>query len=211
MGLIAGFIAAVGAIVTVATTIVKGLAIAGLAVEGIKKIGEVIAKIFKALGIIKPETTVDDLGDKALQAEAEGIKPEDYESVEDYIKAVESRKSNPELSAKFTEKEKIEKGTQLLTALSIEKYGQATTENFIKTLKEHEDYFNKDRTDALANVVKSAGDTAGDVLDKITGYINGTEKDGRKLDSAIDILTGLEKQVDPSLSDTAAKEIVLNI
>lgn len=66
MGLILG---AIGAIVTAAVTVSKALAVVGLAGQGLKVIGNAIASIAKALGIIKPERDVEEIGDRALQAE----------------------------------------------------------------------------------------------------------------------------------------------
>ena len=72
-----------------AVTVSKALAVVGLAVQGLKIVGNAIVSIAKALGIIKPERTVEEIGDRALQAEEKGITPDKYESYEAWIKEIE--------------------------------------------------------------------------------------------------------------------------
>ncbi|MDY6294970.1 MAG: hypothetical protein SPL45_01550, partial [Schwartzia succinivorans] len=71
---------------------------------------QIIMGILKGLGLIKPEEDVEDLGDKALQAEEEGITPEKYDSYEEYLKAVEEFEIDPEKSKEIDEGKKLEKG-----------------------------------------------------------------------------------------------------
>ena len=71
---------------SIAATLTKAVALVGLAVQGLKIIGSAVMGIAKALfpNAFKPETTVEDLGDKAIQS---GFKPEDFKSYEEYVKA----------------------------------------------------------------------------------------------------------------------------
>lgn len=83
MGLILG---AIGAITAAAVSVTKALAVVGLAVEGLKVIGNAIASIAKELGIIKPDRDIEEFGDRALQAEEKGITPDKYSSLKNGLK-----------------------------------------------------------------------------------------------------------------------------
>ena len=103
MGLILGTILAVA---KAAKVVVKAIAVADIAIKTLKVVGNAFVKLGKTLGLIKPETKVEDLGDKAIQSE---YKPEDYNSYAEYVKAVEDYKLDPEKSKNISEEEKIKK------------------------------------------------------------------------------------------------------
>ena len=78
-GLIAG---ALSALAAGAVAVSKALGVVWLAAQGLKIIGNAVASVAKTLGIIKPETDVEEIGDRALQAEHQGILPENFGSYE---------------------------------------------------------------------------------------------------------------------------------
>ena len=110
------FLATIGSIVATAITVTSKLMEVGLAVQGLKVIGNVLMSLGKALGLIKPETNVTDLGDKALQSE---YNPEDFNSYEDYVNAVEKYDLDPEKSKLTTEEDKIKKGMGFISCLFL--------------------------------------------------------------------------------------------
>lgn len=76
--------------------------------------------IAKELGILSPEAgekDVEELGDKVIQAREKGIKPENYETYEEYMKAIENFKVDPVKSSKISLKEKLADGIGLLSTL----------------------------------------------------------------------------------------------
>lgn len=95
----------------------------GLAVEVAKLVGNVLTEIVKALGIINPDENATDLGDKALQAEAQGIVPEKYDTYQEYLNAVQNFELDPEKSTGFSEIEKVTKGVELIALGANEKFG----------------------------------------------------------------------------------------
>ena len=128
MGLILGTI---GAIVAAAVTVSKALAVVGLAVQGLKIVGNAIVSIAKALGIIKPERTVEEIGDRALQAEEKGITPDKYESYEAWIKEIEKDDwgYDPEKNKDMDLQKKILKGVEVATAVTMERFPGLPTKN----------------------------------------------------------------------------------
>lgn len=94
----------------------------GLAIEVAKLVGNILTEIVKALGIINPDENATDLGDKALQAEAQGIVPEKYDNYQEYLKAVQNFELDPEKSTCFSEIDKLSKGVELIALGANKKF-----------------------------------------------------------------------------------------
>lgn len=201
-GLIAG---AIGSIIAVATTVGKALAVAGLAIQGLKVLANAFIALGKALGIIKPETKPEELGDKAIQAEEAGIKPENFDSYAQYVKAVEGFKVDPEKSKLIPEEEKLKKGITLTSALAAEKYPDFPMETFAKHIIANPQYFTEARMTEFGKLISGNLDMAKTVL----GYMNGTEHNDKKLAQAETALKGIEKAINPNISDSEALDNLL--
>ena len=78
-------LATIGAIASLAATVVKTLTVTGLAIEGLRALGGALVGFCRAVGLMQKETKVDDLGDKAIQS---NLNPDDYDCYNDYVKAV---------------------------------------------------------------------------------------------------------------------------
>ena len=201
-GLIAG---AIGSIIAVATTVGKALAVAGLAIQGLKVLANAFIALGKALGIIKPETKPEELGDKAIQAEEAGIKPENFDSYAQYVKAVEGFKVDPEKSKLIPEEEKLKKGITLTSSLAAEKYPDFPMETFAKHIIAKPQYFTEARMTEFGKLISGNLDMAKTVL----GYMNGTEHNDKKLAQAETALKGIEKAINPNISDSEALDNLL--
>ncbi len=201
-GLIAG---AIGSFIAVATTVGKALAVAGLAIQGLKVLANAFIALGKALGIIKPETKPEELGDKAIQAEEAGIKPENFDSYAQYVKAVEGFKVDPEKSKLIPEEEKLKKGITLTSALAAEKYPDFPMETFAKHIIANPQYFTEARMTEFGKLISGNLDMAKTVL----GYMNGTEHNDKKLAQAETALKGIEKAINPNISDSEALDNLL--
>lgn len=199
MGIILG---AIAAIATAATTVAKTLAVVGLAVQGLKTIGNVLVSLGKALGLIKPETKVEDLGDKALQSE---YNPEDFNSYAEYVKAVEAYDLDPEKSKLTTEEEKIKKGMELAAGVTIEKYQEFPIQDFCIAVGQNPEYFTEAKMGEIAKLLQADGQ----YIPSILNYVNGSEKDNTKIREAVDTLVSVEKSVNPGISHNDALRNVM--
>lgn len=199
MSIILGTIAAIAA---AATTVTKALAVVGLAVQGLRVIGNVLTSLGKALGLIKPETKVEDLGDKAIQSE---YNPENFDSYADYVKAVEAYDLDPEKSKLTTEEEKIKKGMELAAGVTIEKYQDFPIEEFCVAVGQNPEFFSEAKMGEIAKLMEADGQ----YIPSILNYVNGSEKDSKKIQAAVDTLLGVEKSVNPGISDKEAYRNVM--
>ena len=98
--------------------------------------------IAKALGLIESEEKVEDLGDKAIQAEERGIKPEDFRTYSEYEKSIEDFETDSARSQEISEDEKALKGIELASGVTIEHFGDKfPVEEFFKIAAKHTEYF----------------------------------------------------------------------
>ena len=84
-----------------------------------KVIVKAVTWIAEKLGLKTPEETPEELGDRAMQAEKKGIKPENYESTKEYIRNIrENTTFDQKAFDKLTPQEKLEReslGTSIYT------------------------------------------------------------------------------------------------
>lgn len=201
-GFFAGILGAVGTIAKAAGAVVNSLAVVGLAVDGLKKVGSVLMNLAKAFGLIKPQIQVDELGDKALQS---GYDPEQYDNYTDYVKAVEEFDDlDAEKSKLIPEEDKIKKGMELATGIMLEKYKDCPMDRLCVEVGNRPDFF----TEGILGEVGKLIDTDKNYISDIAGYLDGTEKDDNKLDKIIGTLSDIYKSGNPGISDDDAIDAV---
>lgn len=198
-GIIAGF---VGSIASAAVTVVNSLAVVGMAVEGLKVIGGALLNLAKSLGLIKPQMQVDELGDRAIQSNYD---PEDYNTYDDYVKAVEQFELDPEKSKTISEEEKIKKGTELAAGLMIEKYNDCPMEKFCVEIGNRPDFFSEGIIKGVGNLIASDKNMISD----ITGFLDGTLKNDDKLEDISGKLADIYKAENPGISEGDALAALL--
>lgn len=204
MGIILGALAVVTA---AAVGVIKAVAIVGLAIDGIRKIADSIMGLGKSLGLINPEVEVDELGDKALQAEEAGIHPGGFPSYAEYFKKVEDYELDPEKSKEFSEEEKMRKGMELSAGIAIEAYEGFPMEELCIAVGKNPEFFTEAKIQEIGKLVCQDGQYVSDIV----GYINGTEKNDSKVEAAIQMLTEVEKAADHGKSEKEALQSVLGL
>jgi len=199
----------IAAIISIASTVIEACVYVNLAVEGIKAVGNAILKIAKALRIVEEKTDVEELGDKAIQAEESGIKPENYENYEMYVNAIKDFKTDPERSAQIQQEDKVKRGTTIASALAAEKCPDIEMDKLFELL--NEENFSKEtnvkRFEGICDLALSNPKT----VNNITSFINGTEKSSERIGDAISALRSIEKEMSPELSDSETLKNVLNL
>lgn len=175
---------------TLAVYMEKGL-------EVMRVIAQVANTISTVMGILRPNETVDDMGDRAMQAAAQGMAPEQFDSHADYMDALRSFEFDPELN-KGKPMEKIVAGLAVVSAGMDDKLGMAegTAGQLFALVGASPDYFSADR---LTQYLQSGQDIAA-VVDYFAGKLGGAES----LDVE-DSLVNLEKAHSPEQDDTSIR------
>lgn len=188
---------------SIVTGIANVLGVVNLAVSALKVVGKVLVELGKALGLIKEETNVEELGDKAIQS---GYKPEDFSSYEEYVKAVENFELDEEKSKTISEEEKLKKGIELSAGVAIEKYKDFPMGELCVALGKNTEFFDGKMKEIGQLIKEDSGAIKG-----IVNYINGKERDAIRLEKTIDSLVEIEKKVNPKMSDIDAYEKVMKL
>lgn len=198
------FSGVIAAVTTAVAGVMKGLAVAGLALQGLKSLAAPLLEFGKELGLIESETDVEDLGDKAIQSD---LKPDDFDCYEEYLKAVEDYKLDPEKSKLSTEEKKIQKGIELTVGVMIEKYQDFPMGEFINMIGHNQSFFTESKMGELAKVIKTDGQSITDILH----YVDGTEKNSTKIQGTVDTLLEIEKNTNPGISDKEAFKNIMEL
>ncbi len=200
LGIIAG-------VIGIATSIVQSVAGALTAVGmAMTTIGGVIENIGRGLGLISDFDKVETLGRQCKAAEEDGIRPDDFESFDDYVARIRKIEvdENVDVDELENKDEITKKGMDLIMGLAVEKYGQQTMDkvgdivvaspekaDLIFSSKSVSDYVSGDR----------------DNLERVADYIKGNNQSGEVLDI---ILNAVEVSK-PELSDKERLDFVNEI
>ena len=141
--------------------IVGALSVVSLAVSVI----DIGISVCKSLGIIKKDMPVEELGERALQAQEKGVKLEDYAGrYDEYIKDIESLEL--EASEKFSPAEKNKAAAEVLGAVLVDHYGnESGVENFLGTelVEANKDFYNPARVISFMDTFKNSGTDMGNI------------------------------------------------
>ena len=194
----------ISTIVSVAVRVVSVIGELGVSIKGMELIGKVLVSIAKALGLIEDKSIeTEELGDKVLQAEMEGIKPENYNTYKEYMKAIEEFELDPEKSKKWTETEKIEKGIEITSELLVETYGEDIEDILVEVVKNPE-FFNSNRVKEYIELVSDNKITYSEISD----YLDGNIKNFDHKDKVNNVMLDVEKKINPEISEGDAQRII---
>ena len=196
-----GFIAG---IVAAATSVTNVLASVSLVLRDLKTIGNILVTLGKALGLIKPDIKVSELGDKALQS---GYNPEDYDSYLEYVNAVENYNLDPEKSNLTTEEDKLKKAMELAVGVTIEKYENLPVQEFCIAVGENIKYFTETKIKEIGKLIQLDESN----ISRILNYINGTERDSKQIQRVVDTLMEVEKISNPEISEKEAYKDIIQL
>lgn len=205
MGIFAAIGAAVCAVAGAALSVARGIGAIGLAVEGLRVVVSAISGVCKALGLIREEIEPEELGDKAIQAEEAGIRPEKFDKYEEYVKAVEEFEVDPEKSKSISQEEKLLKASELSSGLILEKMPGVQLGSVIEMGSRFPQIFSAEKIAAIVGTLKN-GETS---FNNIVGALTNQEKDPAKYSDGLSGLVSIEKSLNPSLDDRQALKNVI--
>ncbi|MGV8804229.1 MAG: hypothetical protein ACWA6Y_04630 [Polaromonas sp.] len=134
-------------------------------------IGQFANAFLQALGILKPDETVQDLGERALQAVEKGITMEKFDNFEGYMDALRKFELGPEVSAKRNPTEKIVAGLGAGTIGVENKFNaERGSLNAMWLLPmANPSYFTPERMQDLVSTGRLSGDILGYLEKKLDG------------------------------------------
>lgn len=147
----------ISSVVSNSSTLLTALAIAIPATGVLAKAIVAIDTISRILGLLKPNETTEDIGDRALQAQEAGISPEDYATYKEYVAAIKNFELDPKKSEQYSDTEKMLAGIGVQYWGFEEKFGVGAGDILTKTV-ESPDYFTGERLASFLDKVESVSD-----------------------------------------------------
>ena len=207
MGIFSIFSSVVGPVIRVLdlggmlSAVAKLLEVGGKVLNAASK---ALTTFAKELGLIETEEAAE-LGTKVIQAEEEGIKPENYEKFADYVKDIEKFEIDEEKAKDISEEDKLIAGTAVAIKAIEDKFPEQEVENLIEGAVLKPAYFeNDDRFKELAKIV-------GDDSDKLTAIgkiLSGAEMDDDEYYDTLDMITAAEAAAFPELDGEEVRKRV---
>ncbi len=187
----------ISAIVSAACKIAGAVGVVGMSIENIKDISDKVVGVCKVFGLINSKINPDELGDRGIQAEEAGLRPENFDSYSDWVAEIEAFELNSERSLSVSESDRNLKAVEISAGLLMEKYpGIDLTPVVVNAAK-----LSTARASAILDVLKNEGI---EKYNNIVGVITNKEKDLDKFSDGVTSLANIEKKLDPSLSDREA-------
>ena len=149
------------------TALALALPISGALAKAITAI-DVISKI---LGMLEPNETTEEIGDRAIQAQEAGISPENYATYQEYSAAIKSFELDPKRSAEISDLDKKLAGIATQAWAYEEKFGVDGVGLLTKTV-ESPDYFTGDRLASFLDKVENISD----VVQYFDGKLSSNER-----------------------------------
>lgn len=180
--------------------------LARTAIETVKEIGNALIAFAQELGLL-PELEITELGDRAIQAIDNGIVPENYSSIEDWVEVIgkDDWGYDSTLSANVSDSSKIVMGMGVIAGYLVDKFQEVPMKDFIISAPTILGIFTGEKLVYLAKLLFGNVPLFCDVV----RYLSGTEKNTSVIDRAIDILIDMEQEVDPTISDDEAYDKVV--
>ena len=193
----------VGPIILDPLSAAVALALKALICEAVKKLVQAIGK---ALGLIKEDEKLEDLGDKALQAEEQGITPDKFKTYEEYVTRIQNFELDPEKSKKYSTEDKMKKSMEVYSKLIAEKYPETAVDlDKLAAIEiNNPGYLTDERIGQISEMVKDDPKLIGD----ISRYLSGSETDTVNISNTIDKMINIEKGANPGMSDAEAYKAV---
>ena len=190
-----------GVVGTIASTFASALVVGS---DIFLKVSTALTAFANTLGVID-EKDPERLGNKIIQAEEEGIKPEKYEKYEDYMKEIGEFEIDEEKSKEIDKNEKLLRGTDAAAKVIESKFPEHDVTGFMTSVAlsdENKKYFASDSFKEILNEVKDNPD----VIDSLSKLLHGKDMSEQEYYDVIDRLSTIEKRLDPSKSESEIAE-----
>lgn len=172
---ISSAVSSIGSALSSFSTSVGG--VLGGIIDGLKPVATAIGNFansfLQALGILKPNESTQDLGDRALQAADKGITLDKFENFDDYMAELRDFDLDPEVSAKHSTAEKLVAGMGIATIGVEDKFNaERGSLNGLWLLPiANPTYFTPERMQSLVQT----GKLGGDILAYLESRLSGAE------------------------------------
>lgn len=204
-GLIVGFVSVIVSAVTTIGTAVAAFctttlpAILPVLTQSISvayHIAKTISAVMQLVEIFSPHETVEDVGDRALQAADKKITPDKFEQFDDYMAQIRRFELDPGKSAAYDPQTKIAAG-MAISSLGLERklhLPEGSMGGLFVLATLYPDYFTTSRLMAILAATKDVGMVVDYFADRL---------DVSDVDYVETVLRGVEKSIQPDLDEAS--------
>ena len=194
LGIISGIVAVGTAVGKVVAGALGNIAIRAKIIELVKVFCELVVLILQnKLGMDK-DTKMEDLSVKSIQAEKEGVKPENFKSYKEYLEEINKREIDPVKAKEIPEDDKIKKMAEIAASVFKEVNPNMQVERMFKYFEGNNSYLTPERMKIVGDIGLTNEKMAEAILDYLTGGVMNTNS---KLE-AEEYLQELEKRMPES-------------
>ncbi len=183
-GVICSFVSSVGSAISSAVSSIGGALssfastiapVLGNIIDAIKPIAEAIVRFannfLQALGILKQDEQVEDLGERALQAAQADITLDKFEDFDEYMDALRNFELDPEVAAKRSTAEKLVAGLGIGTIGVEDKFNaeRGSLNGLWLLAMANPDYFTPERMTSLVSTGRLGGDIYAYLEQRLSG------------------------------------------
>jgi len=168
--------------------------------EMLSGVGSMAMSLLKSIGLFRDDDPpIDDWGDRAMQAEAQSIFPDQFDNFTDYLDTLRNFELDPQMSKESTLEQKSFKGLEVAGRALEYKYDapEGSMANVFVLGAANPHYFTSERFQSLLG----SGMDINDIADYFQGKLGGAES--LKVEDA---LVELEQSHHPGKDEAASRE-----
>ena len=173
----------------------------------LQAVANVLTSICKELGLLPPEIQEEELGDCAIQAAEEGITPDNFDTYQEYVQAIQDFEIDPEKSAKISPEEKLAKTAEVEAKLLANEKPEIAVSACLGLIAGHMEYFTPDKVEAIGRMLL----TTSNLVSNIANVVDKKELNPENKKLAYNTLASIEKQINPGISDNEALNRAMKI
>ena len=175
-------------------------------IQALNALSKGLTAFGNALGLFETDDP-EKLGTKRIQAEEAGIEPENYDTYDEYLKAIDDFEIDEERALEISVEDKLAKAAQHTLEAVDNKYPEANAEMLARgALNVPEFYSDDSRFTELAKLVANDPEKI-----NLIGKLLCGELEGDEYYDAIDMVISAEQAANPQLSIDEVKEKMQNL
>lgn len=175
-------------------------------IQALNALSKGLTAFGNALGLFETDDP-EKLGTKRIQAEEAGIEPENYDTYDEYLKAIDDFEIDEERASEISVEDKLAKAAQHTLEAVDNKYPEANAEMLARGALNVPEFYSDDaRFTELAKLVANDPEKI-----NLIGKLLCGELEGDEYYDAIDMVISAEQAANPQLSIDEVKEKMQNL
>lgn len=179
-----------------------------VALRCLKIICDIAIGVLKGLDVLGPNCSIEELTDKAILAEEDGITPDSCGSFEEYMKKIDEYDIDPERAASITEEQRTQKTAELTTRFAKEVLNGFPVSQFLPLVCENPEYFTAEK---IALISERIGKDKKVLGDDMICYFREQDRQEDYILKVEDVLIEIEQAINPKLSEEEALDNILEV